>query len=276
MDKKKARISSYLSTLDHFGKMGKIHSVFKQSLNLMVNEHLINLSASGNFLSSFGVQLSPPVFQEIRPFCQQGNVVRLTQQSLVIYSQVGIKRLSFSDIQIVPLNIGAIETNMVTVMMLKEILTTKQLEKRLGLPGGNRERMYFDFLQNPEMDDEKWLALVEYFVGRGKGLTPSGDDLLMGYLFILKLYQHKCYQVLELQLHKMNRFTTDVSWNYLSALLLGYVSSPFIELRNGLEEELPYNELNQLVEAILAIGHTSGSDSCYGLLLGVKALMENK
>ncbi|WP_379947182.1 DUF2877 domain-containing protein [Enterococcus devriesei] len=53
------------------------------------------------------------------------------------------------------------------------------------------------------MDDEKWLALVEYFVGRGKGLTPSGDDLLMGYLFILKLYQHKFYQVLELQLHKM-------------------------------------------------------------------------
>lgn len=276
MDKKQARISSYLSTLDHFGKMGKIHSVFEQSLNLMVNEHLINLSASGNFLSSFGVQLSPPVFQEIRPFCQQGNVVRLTQQSLVIYSQVGIKRLSFSDIKIVPLNIGAIEPNMATVMMLKEILTTKQLEKRLGLPGGNRERMYFDFLQNPEMDDEKWLALVEYFVGRGKGLTPSGDDLLMGYLFILKLYQHKFYQVLELQLHKMNRFTTDVSWNYLSALLLGYVSSPFIELRNGLEEELPYNELNQLVEAILAIGHTSGSDSCYGLLLGVTALMENK
>lgn len=276
MDKKQARISSYLSTLDHFGKMGKIHSVFKQSLNLMVNEHLINLSASGNFLSSFGVQLSPPVFQEIRPFCQQGNVVRLTQQSLVIYSQVGIKRLSFSDIQIVPLNIGAIEPNMATVMMLKEILTTKQLEKRLGLPGGNRERMYFDFLQNPEMDDEKWLALVEYFVGRGKGLTPSGDDLLMGYLFILKLYQHNFYQVLELQLHKMNRFTTDVSWNYLSALLLGYVSSPFIELRNGLEEELPYNELNQLVKAILAIGHTSGSDSCYGLFLGVTALMGNK
>lgn len=276
MDKKQARISSYLSTLDHFGKMGKIHSVFEQSLNLMVNEHLINLSASGNFLSSFGVQLSPPVFQEIRPFCQQGNVVRLTQQSLVIYSQVGIKRLSFSDIKIVPLNIGAIEPIMATVLMLKEILTTKQLEKRLGLPGGNRERMYFDFLQNPEMDDEKWLALVEYFVGRGKGLTPSGDDLLMGYLFILKLYQHKFYQVLELQLHKMDRFTTDVSWNYLSALLLGYVSSPFIELRNGLEEELPYNELNQLVEAILAIGHTSGSDSCYGLLLGVTALMENK
>ncbi|WP_379947184.1 hypothetical protein [Enterococcus devriesei] len=47
-------------------------------------------------------------------------------------------------------------------------------------------------------------------------------------------------------------------------------------MRNGLEEELPYNELNQLVEAILAIGHTSGSDSCYGLLLGVTALMENK
>lgn len=276
MDKKQARISSYLSTLDHFGKMGKIHSVFKQSLNLMVNEHLINLSASGNFLSSFGVQLSQPVFQEIRPFCQQGNVVRLTQQSLVIYSQVGIKRLSFSDIKIVPVNIGAIEPNMATVMMLKEILTTKQLEKRLGLPGGNRERMYFDFLQNPEMDDEKWLALVEYFVGRGKGLTPSGDDLLMGYLFILKLYQHKFNQVLELQLHKMSRFTTDVSWNYLSALLLGYASSPFIELRNGLEEELPYNELNQLVKAILAIGHTSGSDSCYGLFLGVTALMGNK
>jgi len=275
MDKEQARISSYLSTLDHFGKIGKIHSVFEQSLNLIVEEQLINLTVSGNFLSSFGVQLSQTAFQEILPFCQLGNVVKLTQQSLTIYSQLGIKRLSFSDIQIVPLDIGAIEPNLSTLLTLKKILDTKQLEKRLGLPVGNRERMYFDFLQNPDMGDEKWLALVEYFVGRGKGLTPSGDDLLMGYFFILKVYQYKIYSVLEVQLREVNGLTTDVSWNYLSALLSGYASSTFIELQIGLEGKLSYSELDQLVDAILAIGHTSGSDSCYGVLLGLIAVQKN-
>lgn len=275
MNKEQARISSYLSTLDHFGKMGKIHSVFEHSLNLIIKEQLINVTAAENFLSSFGVQLSRTAFQEIRPFCQQGNVVKLTQQSLMIYSPLGIKQLSFSDIQIVPLDIGVIAPNLTTLSMLKEILYTKQLERRLGLPVETKERMYVDFLQNPTMEDEKWQSLVEYFVGRGKGLTPSGDDLLMGYLFMFKLYQHNISSLLESQLREMSGRTTDVSWGYLSALISGYVSLPFIELRIGVEEKVSYNELDQLVDAILAIGHTSGSDSCYGILLGLLAVQKN-
>ncbi|MBU5362972.1 DUF2877 domain-containing protein [Enterococcus raffinosus] len=275
MYEERARISSYLSTLDHFGKIGKIHSIFEHSLNLIFEEHLINLTESGNFLSSFGIQLSQVTFQEILPFCQLGNVIKMTEHSLTVYSQLGIKRVLFSDIQVVPLNIRIIKPQVEPLLTLRKILNTKQLEKRLGLFIGNRERRYFNFLQNTEIKNKKWSALVEYFVGRGKGLTPSGDDLIMGYLFILKIYGHKVCSVLESQLQEASDLTTDVSWNYLSVLLSGYASSPFIELLSGLEERVPYDKLDQLVDEILAIGHTSGSDSCYGILLGLSAVQRN-
>lgn len=271
-----ARISTYLLPIDRFGTVGKVHSVFDQSLNLSVKDQLINLTASGEFLSSFGIQLSQETFRQFRPFCQQGNVVKLTEDSITVYDASGVKKVVFSEVLPVSLKVRAMVYEGRNLERLKRILLEEQLETRLGLVLGEKERAYSEFLRNPGQESCDWHELVTYFVGRGKGLTPSGDDLLMGYLFMLRSYEHPFLDKLTELLAAAQKRTTDVSGNYLAAMLSGYASSPFIALQQALQRESSEAELASVVEGLLAIGHTSGSDTCYGLLLGIEAVQNYK
>lgn len=59
-------------------------------------------------------------------------------------------------------------------------------------------------------------SAITYLVGRGKGLTPSGDDFLIGWLLIQQLYQEATLSnQLILEKAQSPFYTTDVSRHYL-------------------------------------------------------------
>ncbi|SMQ62826.1 Protein of unknown function [Bacillus sp. OV166] len=110
-------------------------------------------------------------------------------------------------------------------------------------------------------------------IGLGPGLTPSGDDYLVGLFTIINLrnspfYSHQsfCGEVLQ----KAKTLTNEISYMALKKASIGQVRESIIHLvhsiLNGEEDDL-YLSLNK----VLNIGSSSGTDIALGLVSGVKA-----
>ncbi|MGM0123103.1 hypothetical protein IGI37_000469 [Enterococcus sp. AZ194] len=267
-------VSSYLKELTRFGRMGQVHSLFEHSLNLSFGERLINVTTASTFLSSFGLRISEEAFQRVRTVVKRGELVRLTEEKIVFYSQKSVQTISLAPFAVKDLLIPEIVYQEKRIEQLITYLTSLCLEDRLGIEGTKKEQSYVVSLVNNQQSQ----TIVPYFVGRGKGLTPSGDDLLLGYLFMLKLYAQPQTKFWKEEIQRVIHTTTSISANYFFALSEGFASSVFIELADYLKEPHSTKSLEQVIEAILSVGHTSGADMCYGLLIGAKTvqLVEGK
>ena len=91
--------------------------------------------------------------------------------------------------------------------------------------------------------------------GRGKGLTPAGDDILLGYALIEYLHKKSIKLI-------YGNYTTDISKQYFDAFNRGYVNEYMFDLFSKDVEEAVLN--------ITKIGHTSGYDLLFGIFLGIK------
>ena len=170
--------SDYLSPIQQFGGMGKIHSVFDRSFNIQVNEQLININNYRSYLAGFGMYLPEEQFRAIMPYVEPGNLVKIRSHSLTFYSTKGTIVLPLTDVAFVSLQVKDLTFTAAERNSLKEILTQQNLVEKIGLPLEKRALEIFEVLRHPEPD---WQQVTAYLIGRGKGLTPSGDDLLVAY-----------------------------------------------------------------------------------------------
>lgn len=153
------------------------------------------------------------------------------------------------------------------------------LEQQTGL--GVPVRALSD-LENPEIqalcrcfqhgNREEIQAVLGHWVGRGPGLTPSGDDFLTAILFIdcicPFLSAAFCAALAALA---EDGYTTDVSVNYYRCALRGLFSGALNQFAHALSGG-DSNELGESVRKILQFGHTSGRDMLAGLRLGLAYL----
>jgi hypothetical protein len=98
------------------------------------------------------------------------------------------------------------------------------------------------------------LVGVEGLAGRGGGLTPAGDDVLMGVLYGLWVWYPR-REWLEMILETAAPRTTTLSANFIRAAADGEAVRQWHDLVNGHP---------RAVDQILAIGHTSGADAWAG------------
>ncbi|MFC4770600.1 DUF2877 domain-containing protein [Enterococcus hermanniensis] len=275
MGKAEYLMSSYFSKLNDCGKIGRVHSTFTHSFNLIVAGRLIHITDSDNYLSSFGLRIPKEMFRKIMNFCKDDDIVKITDETLIFYSYQGVKIVSLKSIRKVPLEIINLSYDNQSVELLTKKLKSYELDKQLGIENTRQNQKYFEQLIQPEYSNQKWVEALIFFIGRGRGLTPSGDDILLGYLFILSIYQHPAVkQIQEILLNGLTT-TTIISENYLRTAVQGFVSSPFIQLNQWFMYPVP-EKLDVVLKNILAIGHTSGRDTAYGILLGVIMLSNEK
>lgn len=267
--------SSYFSKLNAFGKIGRVHSKFAHSFNLIVAGQLIHLTDSDDYLSSFGLSIPKEIFIKMLDFCKEDDIVKITDEALIFYSYRGVETFFFKSIRTVPLKISHALFDNQSVTLLINQLISYELDKQLGIDNTSQNQKYFNQLIQPEYSKQKWRETINFFIGRGLGLTPSGDDILIGYLFILSIYQHPVVEQIQEDLLAKLSSTTIISENYLRAIFQGFVSSPFIHLNQWLLHPVSDN-LDSTVENILTIGHTSGKDTAYGLLMGLVMLANEK
>jgi hypothetical protein len=120
-------------------------------------------------------------------------------------------------------------------------------------------------------------SAIEMLIGLGSGLTPSGDDLLVGYLAGLwcKVQDESKHIQFVSELGKTiiqhSARTNDISDTYLYHAAQGQVSSRLADLAEAICRGRNPEQLNKVAQAAFNVGHSSGMDTATGLLIGLAA-----
>ena len=112
---------------------------------------------------------------------------------------------------------------------------------------------------------------VNTLIGLGPGLTPSGDDFLVGMLVTLNLLGEK--KLLELLVKEINNTasrTNDISKVHLKAASRGLGAEPLHSVIIGIVNN-DTEELRKSLRNIDNIGHCSGWDALTGIFITLKA-----
>lgn len=115
---------------------------------------------------------------------------------------------------------------------------------------------------------------VMHLIGLGPGLTPAGDDLLIG-LMLSMLYFAENLNINTARVRNVNRAiiscvharTTSVSQEFLIQAAIGNANEQILNLIEALLIRESY-DVEQVARTVLAIGGTSGTDTVLGVLLG--------
>jgi len=110
---------------------------------------------------------------------------------------------------------------------------------------------------------------VSELIGIGDGLTPSGDDFLVGLSAVLRRYQ-SAPLLSAIDLSILNR-TTDVSASFLSYAQDGLYSENIHRVLMSISsvQDEQVESLESAVNALLSAGGTSGADTLLGILFGL-------
>jgi hypothetical protein len=120
-------------------------------------------------------------------------------------------------------------------------------------------------------------SAIEALTGLGSGLTPSGDDLLAGYMTglwcTMRKKNNRAQFINELgeRIIKLSERTNDISRTYLFHAVHGQVSSRIFALAEAIHRAEKPDSLLEAAEQAMQTGSTSGMDTVTGLLLGISA-----
>ena len=123
----------------------------------------------------------------------------------------------------------------------------------------------------------RWLAgrvdeAVIHWLGRGPGLTPSGDDVLVGMITALQFLgavdPAGLVLLREFIENAASRPTTDISAEYLHYACRGMVTGMVRELLVALDQSNTVAVLDA-VDRLSRYGHTSGMDCVLGIVVGL-------
>jgi hypothetical protein len=127
-----------------------------------------------------------------------------------------------------------------------------------------------------ERDEERLGMGFRKLIGLGTGMTPSGDDLLCGFIGTLSVISRRVggpdvedlLEIFKYHLRAMKDKTTFVSGNLLSYASGGRVSSPILSVIRTLLFGRD-SAARSAVDNLLQLGYSSGSDVLLGLLLAL-------
>jgi hypothetical protein len=111
-------------------------------------------------------------------------------------------------------------------------------------------------------------------IGLGPGLTPSGDDFLVGYLAGLwstagdSPSRTQFLAAFKVEVSAIARNTNEISCAYLRSAAKGQAAEPIAKLAQQLKQATDTRSVRVATQSALQVGHTSGTDGVLGLLLG--------
>ncbi|MGT2771803.1 DUF2877 domain-containing protein [Streptococcus marimammalium] len=228
-------------------------------------------------MSSFGIRISKLDYQLLVPYLQVENLVKLTDKTLMIYSFNGIYQTQYKEI-VIGLRIDKIDFTKQfdkKLNILKNYLEhNSHLSVKNGL--GNGAQKALSTLTNVKASPSELEQSVEQLIGRGQGLTPSGDDILMTYLFMMIICDDNQRKRVSSFIENFLDKTTLISASYLKACLNQSVSTPLYELYLWLRNHhyCEKNKLERCISNIQKIGHSSGSDMLLGLFLAISFVIQ--
>ena len=264
-------MSSLLPQIFSRSRNGTVHSLFEQSFNIKFEEDLVNVNREGNQLSSFGVNIPESNIKAILSTISVGDLVKVSETKMVIYSRAGmIFELETDKFSIFDTTLRSVDATPNRLSFIYHVLQQSSIESKIGLHFTQQDRENLGTLLKEKPGSQSFLLALQHFVGRGMGLTPSGDDILMGFIFMQKLLSYESGMTSSF-VDFISQKTTAISVAYLKNLFNGYISEYFVAFEKAVVEE-DYISLQTTVETIKTIGHTSGFDTLLGMSLGISKI----
>ena len=123
-----------------------------------------------------------------------------------------------------------------------------------------------------ELDTARVCRAVRSLSGIGPGLTPSGDDILLGWIFTSRMVrqndgERKVFGEALRQL-MLGRDSASVSDTFLAQAVRGEFSEPLLQLEGALRRR-PEGVHRTLLQRIRRTGHFSGQDTLLGCYCGL-------
>lgn len=253
-------------------EVGAVHSKYKRGLHLQFQDKLIYIGGGNASLCCFGISVEGANLPALLAHCAPGDLAAYTNGVITVYCAQSVFRIHLDCLREVNLRIPRISASMPLAAseLYRQLKRTNDLGK-IGLEADGAFREGCRILLMKDEMGRNYVNALQYFIGRGRGLTPAGDDILLGYGAALTAFGRETAFVEALKSALKRRTTTEVSIACYQALLRGYANAAFIQLIHQLEESDRETSAD-CVARVRRIGHTSGSDTLFGFYLGLKKL----
>jgi len=127
---------------------------------------------------------------------------------------------------------------------------------------------------------EQFLGAWKRIVGLGLGLTPSGDDVLVGFLASHKILSSNFWK--QLNGSSLNNTlvqiavskTTPVASEFLRYALDGIFSDTLYHVFEALPTKSSHKTDTLSIQEFINWGHTSGTDTLVGVVLGLSTILQ--
>lgn len=255
------------------GERYPVHSVFSSGFNLKVGPFLGFIGNKRDEKMPFGAVLgrgdTGRLVQEIRPggtfLAWDGAHRRLYAAGWALELADAARYESAAPRRTVPAGAlplfdGALDLSQPT-----------GLQAAIGMLSGMDWPATAELCRRFEDSDGKRIRMtLKKWVGRGLGLTPSGDDFLTGVLFVDRLspFLSDAFRR-ELGALAEEGYTTDIGANYCRCALDGLFCGSLLAFGEALEHGDAAG-IKESLERVLRFGHTSGRDTAAGIRLGLQ------
>ncbi|WP_284140877.1 DUF2877 domain-containing protein [Virgibacillus sp. LDC-1] len=272
---------------------GSIHSIFQNGLNIRVGDGLIFIGSLKNGRLPFGIHTGEDDIQQLLYIAHKQPYVKIEKDSLLFVEENKTLTLDLRKGTAFFYPIEKKDKTKEYFPSFSLFLERLMLEdKTIGIEELSIVEFLEDYVQDtPDKDKElirKLYQLMDavfsddpifieqtlrYFLGRGSGLTPSGDDLLVGALAINQYSNafHSSFMDGMKKILQTSSVTTDVSKAYLESALQGKYSSVIANMVNDIAE-INSEKIVQHFQELVNVGHSSGIDSAFGILIGMLAI----
>lgn len=261
-------VSSYVLEQEIDWAHGHVHSVFRTSLNVELNGFLFHIGSADSPLSCCGANVSTGALEVALARSRTGDRAIVRQGVLSVYDIEGVWSIDLHELEVESLSVAS-PIAFGRLAALGRELDELGLESKLGLARDGRFDEVVRLLEQGEPRDVEYRRAIGFLLGRGLGLTPSGDDVLVGYGIALWM-QGRARKYVRVLGDVLEGQTTDVSASYLRAMVAGYANQGYCELGEAAaagESE----RVSQALEGLQRVGHTSGNDGLFGFAMGLRS-----
>lgn len=254
----------------------RIHSKFRNAINLTTAHGLVTVLTAGKSLQPYALVLAEPV--DLDEFPEQG----LTISRAGIWGG-GTMLISLQIAAVINLHLGKLpKMQHRTAELLAAFLEDKQEQGLVALAFEQSSNVYVDFLKPriaefrtamQAQDIQHAVNCAARIAGCGPGLTPSADDLLCGYLACLPydLAQASAQRIAESAAGKTN----DISAALLHKAGFGYFSEDILALIHCLCQNSAAAKLQLALQKVANFGSSSGCDFLVGMYFSLLDFDEN-
>ncbi len=265
----------------------RVHSVFGRACNMVAGNELMALVDVALGPQPFGIGLALPPGFRFDAFLQPTAQARLRGTRLTVGPlQVDLQNAKpWTAPQLAMVNLhdstvqAALETARAALLAKAPAASRSAwLGSKNGehMPAWARaarsaRQMLLSALMRGEM--KQAVTAHNLLVGLGPGLTPAGDDFLVGLFLALAASSPPALFFAELDQRfpttEYARQTTAISAAYLTHARRALFAEPLSALAAAIAQGASVEEIRPVYERALAVGHSSGADGVAGLVCGL-------